>query len=556
MKPLLYVSYKTVYNGIKRTVRTPTRLIGAIAIIAYWMMLIITRGFGGGRELPKGFGAPQFNLPASDLLFAIAFAAFLGVFYFRSLSMFSPPGRYKASDADVLFPTPVNPKYVMIHRFLSDYLITLFIPLLIYFLVRRTSGRGLGHMVSGIDKTPGIENIGTTTFLAFLFISLFAVAVSYAVGMAINRDTKTAIRAKRYVSWLVTLVFAGIAVLVFRAVFEDDPARALVETANSPTTRLALLPVTAAAEFAIAPLRGGAGLTWGIGLVLGSLVLFAVALSQSSHLYDMASRRSIPAGQAREAARSGDLSAQWVRMAREGKLGRRKVPLISKFWMPHVWALVWRDLVLQYRIFLWIFLPVSALLVIAAWLPLFDAAARNALWLSFVFMILGTLPFMVPAMTQSGFQESLRRVDVLKPLPFSMTQICMFEAIGKSVGAMITVLVGALIMLGLRPEKWQEAIAVLIGLLPVCVLSSSISWISSLLFPDLADPSQRFLRGITMIAGFAVVYLPGSLIVFGGMALHIPVLILGVLLAVLTSCLSYLGAKVAAPLLTRYNPAD
>ena len=75
MKPLLYVSYKTVYNGIKRTVRTPTRLIGAIAIIAYWMMLIITRGFGGGRELPKGFGAPQFNLPASDLLFAIAFAA-------------------------------------------------------------------------------------------------------------------------------------------------------------------------------------------------------------------------------------------------------------------------------------------------------------------------------------------------------------------------------------------------------------------------------------------------------------------------------------------------
>ncbi len=556
MKPLLYLSIHTVINGIRRALKSPGRLVGIIILVVYWGMILMRQPSSRTNPfMPPG--APSIHLPPEQVIFAVIFALFLGILMFRALMMFSPPGNYRAADADVLFPTPVPPAYIMIHRFIVDYFFTLFFPLLIYLLVRRNGMRGIEPFFK--DLPPGsVQQIGKSLFVAFFLVSLFAVAFTYAVGICINRATKQSQvgRVAAEAAYFGAIAWLGIEIA--RAVFSDQPGAHLVALANSAIMKIVAFPAAAAANLALSPLHPGSAQAFlsAAILIVGSVLLFVFAASQAPHLYDMAARRSIPASQRREAMRAGQTNLIWTRAAIEGKLSKRSLKIIQKARLQGSAALVWRDLVLQYRLFLWAVIPIALLLTAAAALPLLDDLQRKTVWATFASLVVLMLPMMTPALTQSGFQETLQRSDLIKPLPFPLLSICLMDSLAKSVVPTVCGWCAACIMLALMPSQWPFAVAIFVGFPSVAFFSASISWITIILFPDLNDPAQRTMRGLAMMLGFLAIYLPGVLIVGGGLWLKFPILILMLPAALLYACLGYIACTISVPLFIRYNPAE
>lgn len=558
MRPLIFLSVRTILNGIRRAFKSPVRMIGILIVTAYWASFLFTRGFTGrglNQKLPDSL---KFDLPAGDILFAAFFAGFLLIVLVRSLVMFVPPGWYRPADVDVLFPTPISPKFVMIHRFVSDYLFTLFMPLLLALFFGRRGMDGLQLVIRELPDPGAAKYLGISLLLAFFLVSLFAVALSYAVGIVINRDTPNSRLLKKAAGLAVALIFAGIILSSVRAMMSEAPLESLVVMANDTVTRILFFPATAAADLTTAPLQGDwtqAALAIAV-LILGSAILMGFALSQSSYLYDMATQRSVPAAQRREMTRGGDTSLVWVAAAREGKIKPRRNRYVSALRWEGAFALLWRDLVQVAR-----FAPITMVLFVVllagcAWLSVMQPETAQSLFQaqSVVFTVL--IPFMVPAMVQSGFQATLRHCDVLKPLPFSMVTLSLFESAGKAIGAIVISVLVAVLHLVLSPGDWDRALAMAIGLPPICLFSSSVMWIVVLLFPDISDPAQRTLRGLALIAGYAAIVAPALIVLVPGMLLKVPVLLLAVFVAATYIGLTRVAAGVASPILKRFNLSE
>src|SRR5580765_6103787 len=131
MNALIYLTKRTFVNRIKRSFSSPKRLVSLIALSAYWFFLVM-RPMGGPlgshrRGIP---GGPIFDLPPMAVLQAFIFAGFAFLTLILGLSTSVQRLSFKPADVDVLFPTPLDPKRVLVFRFIRDYLLSLLIPLL------------------------------------------------------------------------------------------------------------------------------------------------------------------------------------------------------------------------------------------------------------------------------------------------------------------------------------------------------------------------------------------------------------------------------------------
>ena len=111
LKPLLYLTYKTVFNGLKRAVTTPRRLIYFIVFVGYYFFLFIRPSLTVGTPpaMPASVvGSVQF--PPLEILDAFAFGLFFVLSLFLMLGIFGTQGISRPADVDVLFATPVSPR--------------------------------------------------------------------------------------------------------------------------------------------------------------------------------------------------------------------------------------------------------------------------------------------------------------------------------------------------------------------------------------------------------------------------------------------------------------
>src|SRR6476646_3903349 len=144
MRPLLYLTFRSVSNGLKRSLTSPRRLIGLIFAISYYVFVFIRpmgTGFSGRQsDLPFDF---RFDLPPLHVLQAVAFGGFALLTIMLALTTASIQRlSFRPADVDVLFATPLNPRLILIFRLIRDYLLALLFPLFFLLVGWRPTAAG------------------------------------------------------------------------------------------------------------------------------------------------------------------------------------------------------------------------------------------------------------------------------------------------------------------------------------------------------------------------------------------------------------------------------
>jgi hypothetical protein len=558
-KPLLFLTFKSLVNGFKRALTSPRRLISIIFFVGYYFLIFIRPALGPTRATEMGPLVGKFDFPAPEVIDGVAFGFFGVMSLLLLFGVLSYQTSFKPADVDVLFSTPISPKLVLIFRMVRDYLITLLIPVLFIVMGLRPARMGWEAIFRNM---PNPETSGLTLramTLGWILMAMVWVAISYAASMFVNRsDRRSEINKRILIGGIVTAV-VGLFGYIYLQVPNIQSWGDALQLLQSPVLRSFFFTATFATNMTLSTLYGNyaVAILWGLSLVGLIVLAVKVAMTQVGWMYDQAAVKGFGSSRMKEMQRAGDITGVMAERARQGKLKIRGQTRLHKLRWQGAKALLWKELFLQPRSML-SFLIIFSLLGIAmnvmpALIPTknVDMAAGGA----FLLMQGVTVMMVTMSLSQVGFIEVLRKVDLQKPLPFSPAVTVFFEIAAKSLLAIFAALLGAIAATIANPELWRYALAGTILSPFFSLLLSSSVFLVTILFPDVDDPTQRQFRGLMMLLAFAVTgALPAG--VFIGL-----MFVLTPPLAALTSALICFGisavlAVISGNLYGSFNPSD
>ena len=518
MKPLLFLTGRTLVNRVRRAFSSPKRLISLLVILAYYFVLLMRPMDEPYRarhqHLPSGM---LFDLPSMDVLQAFAFAGFAFLTLILALSSSVQRLSFRPADVDVLFATPLSPRLVLIFRFVRDYLISLLIPVLPILFAWRPTAEGFRMFFRNFPNAHSAGYVFKTATLAWLLVALAWVSISYAISLFINRNDLVSDRNKKII------MFGGAAAIIALGGYVAWRWSALsgmpgfVALTEDKLLRVCLFTATAGSTMVMAPLQGD----WlpfytsalGLLIIAGGAVL--IATSQADWMYDQAAARGFDSLRLRSLQQKGDLIGMAAERARTKKGKAKSFSWAMRIKARGPLAILWREVLIQLRmspIMLFIFVALGIMFgIIPFMVSSVDPidAGYKFLGMQFLICFVGSM-----SISQSGFIELLRRVDVEKPLPFSPPVISFSEVVAKALPSVLSLLIASIVCLIIQPALWPYCVASLVGLPFVAVLCCSIIFLVTLLFPDLEDPTLRGFRGLMILLGLAVALLPIFISVF------------------------------------------
>ena len=559
MKALVFLAVRSVVNGIKRALFDVRRLLGLLITIGYFSFVIL-QPFRAGRGSSQPLRSPiagRFELPSPDQLQPFLFIGFAALSFMLSLGIFGGKVIHRAGDVDVLFPTPVSPKLVLAFNVAREYLFTLFTPLLLALFGGRYSLDGVQTLFRSFPEHG--SHVLRFTVVAWLLLALGWTFWTFALRIYMNRDWKR----DKLVRWAVGLavMMPQLLVMVYFSVqFRTSELAELKADLMAPAIQGALWPAAVGTELAMAPLRGDflRGSLGAAGLLLFVLSGLGLMMSQTQYVYDQAATRGSESGNIRNLQRQGDTFGILAEYARKGKIKRNKVSRwISEKTVSGGFSFIWREGVLQFRGGIWqyvaLFIGAFALTAVATTGG--TRSARGAETLFLIMQGLGTF-MLASAGSQIGFIETLKRIDVLKPLPFTPGRTVLWEVVAKSViaGALSAFLSLAAIAFQIR--FWDEGLAMATILPTYAFALCGASFLATILFPDIDDPTQRSLRGMVSMLASVIATLPGLLVVVGlvynkASILWAPLVVVPINLAV-----GYFATVLAGNFFANYNPSE
>ena len=176
------------------------------------------------------------------------------------------------------------------------------------------------------------------------------------------------------------------------------------------------------------------------------------------------------------------------------------------------------------------------------------------------YLYLGLTGFMAVNMSSiqsySGFVETLRRVEVMKPLPLTSAQIAFFETAAKSVVAMF--MSGSPYLIGMiyKPSLWQFHLSGMIAAPSLSLALTSAVFLIVVLFPDFDDPTQRSFRGIMQLIALVIIMMPTALIFIGLMYLGMSPLIPAVICLAVNFGITVLLTSITGRFYADFNPTE
>lgn len=560
VKPLLFLTSRTIFNGLKRALTTPRRLISVVLVVAYYFFIFVRPAMGSSApQGPMPAGSTTFDFPPLAVIDGVSF----GLFAILSLMMLggvmSANSNFKPADVDVLFSTPLSPKLVLSFRILRDYLLTLFVPLLIAIFGLRPVRMGWEAIFRDM---PNPEYSGLALrfmIISWLLMSLTWVVLSHAVTLWVNRTDRHADRRRR----VFAIALGGFAIAVvsyigWRVSGVASASDALAIT-HTPGLRMIFIPATFATQMTMAPftpqgpltaLMGGGGLVAMIGL------FYWLALRQASYLYDTSAIRVALTSKTAELQKSGDVSGMLAHQARLGKFRGMRLNFIAKLTMTGPRALVWKELLLQPRTMVGFIVMFVLVSVMFSLMPALMPSRRgNEGW--FLIATQAMTVFMVTsALAQTGFLEVLRRVDLQKPMPFRPWVTVTAEVFSKAVLGMLACFVGCLVAVVIKPSLWPHGLASALAMPGFSVMLSSCTFLVIMLFPDLDDASQRGLRGLMIMLTIVIASLFPALTLIGLIAVGAPPYVGGALAGLLSLGIAILVNLLSGRLYESFNPAE
>ena len=557
VRPILFLTVRSLINGVKRALGNPRRLIGLLFFLGYWILFMI-RPFEGRNSATFGRGpTPIIEFPLDQIRVG-AFALFLFLSVMLSLGTLSYRGLFRPADVDVMFPTPLSPRVVLLGRILRDYFFTLVFPLFFYLIGWRGAVQGTEFLFKNAPEHAG--QLLRFSMAAWLLLALAWVCIGYATSLFVFRSDTSSNRNRWMVVALIALPAIAFAIQLSMALRADaswESAKAVLE---APWTKVAFFPAAAAWALASAPLTGNWGqAALGMGGMVGIIAIgLACALRQVDWMYDQAASRSADGDTMRDLQRKGDTLGLLAQHAKRGSLKRGRISQrVARLTTRGAPTLLWKEAILQARGAMWLNIVFGGIFAAMAAMFAFSLKHREQILSPMFLFLQGMLVFTSTlAGAQTGYIELLRRVDLLKPLPFSPSKTVFWEVAAKAAPTSIGAAVSGLVAVCLAPVLWDEALASLFLAPSASILISSVILLVTILFPDTDDPTQRGLRGLLSMIGVVLTAGPGVAILITTIAFKLTPLYAVVPVLLLNAAVTFGVSALAGNFYASYNPSE
>jgi len=512
LKPLLFLTFRTTINGLKRAVTSPTRVLYVLFFFGYYAFLINRTALVVGGATHVGVPSSmrgRLNFPPLEAVDALAFALFSLGWIIMLVALTANQNTMKPADVDVLFPTPISPKVVLTFRIVRDYFFTLITPLVIALLGMRASKMGWEALFRNMPH-PEYSGLAIRAMsVSWILMALCFVVIIHATALYINRSDRNGDRYRAAISWFVGIfLFGFVGFLVYW--FDVHPGlRSAIDLANSPILRAVFVLPTFACELTMAPFRADlrSGLLGAFGLVAVIVLGLRIAFCQISWFYDECAVKGFFVENQRTMQRAGDLAGIVAERARTGRFRIRRWRWLYNRNLSGSWALVWKELIIQPRTllaFIVIMLVMEVGLSVLSATMSFQGRSQQGPGIMLL-SLQGSMTFMISTIAgQSGFNEVLRRVDLEKALPFTSSELVWKEVMARSILGAAGCWLGVIGFLVVSPQSWQFAVAAAISTPAANLLLMSAMFLVTVLFPDMEDTTQRQFRGLVMLVAFAV----------------------------------------------------
>lgn len=567
MRVLGFLWIRQIVNGIKRAFSHPVRILGVLFFLANYMFIFLrpmwSARFDRKSRLSEIKLPVDFQPPPNIVIEAWVFGIFAIFSMFLMLSANGQPQAFRAPDVDVMFPTPVKPRTLLVFRLVRDYFASILLPVIIILIGFIPMTSTLGAFTTGVSKVDQGMLALRIAWLAYFLLSMMWISVGYALSLFINRSDVQSDRYRRIILFTFIGLILSTIVYVGARLYIAQNLKVLLELAYDPFVRTAFFPAVLISKIVMAPITGEfmfavAGATLMIGVVVLSI---RVALSQVSWMYDQAAVRGFAAASATamaEAQKKGNFSAMYAEMAKAGKIKKRRISWIYKLNLRGASALIWRESILQTRgsLMVTVFLSVTAVGIMI--LPSLIRSPRGlqiqeALYLGTCFFSL----MMVGGMqTQIGAQDMLTRVDFLKPLPFKVSTVIAYEVLSKCVIGTAALWIGSLVVGLYNSNLAMAAVTTFIAGPALHIMLVALTYFITVLFPDFQDITQRQFRGLITLLGMALGFLLPTSVVALALILKWPLPIAGVVAAVIALGEAFVLSVLTGRLYASYNPSE
>jgi len=188
MKPLLYVISRQLINAVKSLRRKPGTLVLYIALVAFFLLLIIGSFATDGRSALQSGSQDTYGLIVTAVLLFIMYSSV-------NRSIKSGSSFFRMADVNLAFTAPLSPKKVLLYGFIKQMGTTL---LYVFFLVWQ------------LPNLRNLYNIDVNGMLILLIGFFFLMFLLQIVGLLIYSWTSRS-RAARA---LATRIWNGIMLLV------------------------------------------------------------------------------------------------------------------------------------------------------------------------------------------------------------------------------------------------------------------------------------------------------------------------------------------------------
>lgn len=559
MRALVFLTTRTIVNSVRRALKSPKRLLGVLFFVAYYLWLFGPVMNRSQRPMPIEPGM-RLDFPALDVIEAVVFGGFCVATVMMATGMLTHRGGFRAADVEVLFPTPISPKVVLIFRLIRDYLLTLILPLFFAIVLWRPAAAGWTAMFRDVPNPASSSRTLQAVFVAWLLMASAWVAIGYAVSLYLNRSGPKFERLRKWTNWGIFGGILAFAAYVGLKVLSAADWGELLVLCNSLVLRVAFFLATFATELSLAPLTGNwlqalAGLGGLLLVIAGSL---ALALAQSGWLYDQVSVRTSLYDQTKELQRSGNVYGLAAVLARTGKVKAGRRSWVHKLRVQGVKALLWKEYLLQSRAMRAMVLAFGLIGIVMPLFILFAGRPERSAQVGYgVLFVQALFVFLITAEgTQAGFQELLRRVDLQKPLPFAPRDIVLTEVLAQAVPGAIVAWLSSLLVVLVAPSQWAISLTSAIVLPTVALLISAIFLLITLWFPESEDPTQRGLRGLVMVLAFAGIGAPGILLLTFGAFAGVPLPLVGFGAGLTNVALALAACQFGGETYAGYNPSE
>ncbi len=567
---IAYLTVRVAVNSVRRAFGNPIRAILTVGVLGFficgWGMALLGSLLGDGR--PRG-GTPMLD-PNILLTRSVGIVVLIHWFYLLSvlLPAFTRPPVYlfRESDVNFLFTTPLRPLAVFRGILWTRGLLTAFLLLIVLILyLLMFGGRNLRALVMGTEPA-----LGTWAILVYptMYLLIFATALVGGISVALLEMLGS--RLKRYlvggvVVWAVACVGLVGGTFYQRWQTGERFLEALGASVDWLPAAILLLPVRGLADAALVLYQGWTPAIL-INLALwGTLLLMAdrVLVRHQDRLYELAFQLARTAGQART-AQTNPVQAYYERMVERVEKRPVHIPRLLDRWQARgVWALLWRDLLLMWRSNGWVslllFWGLALLPVVVAGFTAFTSSRPESvptIARAVYMMVHGFVIFIYSFGSYYAFTHMLGRVDWQKPLPFSPNAVVVVESLTLVVVYSVGMLLSFLAMCVLFPNDWLFWLAGTLALISWMVTLQMAMFTLALVNPDPSDYTQRLVAGVLILPIMGVAGVPGIVLWGLGMALELPILVVGLMVVILNTVLSMIAVAINGVLYERFSPVD